>query len=99
MKHKYNAIPTIVDDIRFGSKGEAKRYCELKLLKRAGEVLYFLMQVPFHLEGGIKYICDFLVFWKDGSHTVEDYKGFKTQVYKLKKKLVENQYPIKITEI
>ncbi len=99
MKHKYNAIPTIIDNIRFGSKAESKRYCELKLLQRAGEVLYFIMQPPFHLEGGIKYIADFLIFWKDGSHTIEDVKGFKTAIYKLKKKQVEARYPIKITEI
>lgn len=99
MKHKYKAIPTIIDGIRFASKKEAKRYCELKLLQNAGEVLYFIMQPPFHLEGGIKYIADFLIFWKDGTHTVEDIKGFKTALYKMKKKLVEVRYPIKITEI
>jgi len=31
--HKYGAIPTEVDGIRFASKKEEKRYGELKLLE------------------------------------------------------------------
>jgi hypothetical protein len=99
MKHKFNAKPTTLDDIKFSSKAEAKRYSVLKLLEKSGEVIFFLRQVPFHLEGGIKYVCDFLVFWADGECSVEDVKGMKTPMYILKKKQVEARYPIKITEI
>lgn len=99
IKHKFRAKQTIVDDIIFSSKKEAKRYNQLILLQRAGEVLFFLRQVPFHLPGKIKYVCDFVVFWVDGSVTIEDIKGFKTAMYILKKKQVEALYPITITEI
>jgi hypothetical protein len=99
LRHKFNAKPTQCDGIKFSSKKEAKRYTELRLAQQAGLVEMFLRQVPFHLPAGIKYICDFMVFWQDGSVTVEDVKGYKTDIYILKKKQVETIYPIEITEI
>lgn len=99
LRHKYNAKPVTDDGIRFSSKKEHKRYLELKLLQNSGEVAFFQMQCPFHLPAGVKYICDFQVYWKDGNITFEDVKGVKTDIYKLKKKQVEGVYPITITEI
>jgi len=41
-----------------------------------------------------------MIFWKDGSVTFEDVKGFKTKEYTIKKKQVEDIYfPVTITEI
>ena len=99
IKHKFRAKPTECDDIKFSSQKEAKRYKLLKLLQEKGEVLFFLRQVPFHLTADIKYVCDFVVFWANGEITIEDVKGFKTDIYKLKKKQVESLYPIQITEV
>lgn len=99
LKHKFKAVRTDYDNIKFASKKECKRYIELKLLKEKGEVLFFLRQVPFHLEGGVKWVADFLVFWLDGNVTIEDPKGIKTSLYIAKKKMVEATYPISITEI
>ncbi len=99
IKHKFKAIPTNYDGIKFGSKKEQKRYAQLILLEKSGELLFFLRQVPFHLPGNVKYVCDFMCFWKDGSVTIEDVKGFKTEMYKAKKKIVEATYPIEIMEI
>lgn len=99
IKHKFRAIATVNDGIKFPSKKEAKRYGELKLLQSKNQVLFFLRQVPFHLEANIKYVCDFMVFWSDGSITIEDVKGVKTKIYILKKKQVEARYGITITEI
>lgn len=99
IRHKFKAKPSECDGIKFASKKEQKRYSELQVLKSAGDVLFFLRQTPLHLPGGVKYICDFLVFWADGSVTFEDVKGFKTDMYKTKKKLVEATYPINIKEI
>lgn len=99
LRHKFKAKPCEYDDIKFASKKEAKRYLELQSLKRLGEVVFFLRQTPFHLTGGVKYVCDYLVFWKDGEVTIEDVKGMRTDMYKLKKKQVETLYPITITEI
>jgi hypothetical protein len=68
-------------------------------LQQQNVVLFFLRQVPFHLPGNVKYYCDFQVFWVDGNITFEDVKGMKTDIYILKKKLVEQTYPITLTEI
>lgn len=99
LKHKFGAIRTEIDGIKFDSKKEAKRYQELLFLQKTGEVLFFLRQTPFHLPGGTKYLCDFVVFWKNGDITFEDVKGMKTPMYSLKKKQVEALYPIEIKEI
>jgi hypothetical protein len=99
LKHKFKAKRTNVDDIKFSSKKEANRYNTLKLLRKSGEILFFLRQVPFYLPGGVKYICDFLIFWVNGEVTIEDVKGFKTESYKAKKKMVEALYPIEISEV
>lgn len=96
---KYKNKITEVDGIKFRSKAEARRYGELKLLRRAKEVKYFLMQVPFHLPGGVKYVCDFYVVWTDGKVTVEDVKGVQTPTFIMKRKMVEDLYPISITLI
>lgn len=99
MRHKYNAIKTDVDGIKFDSKKEATHYQNLKMMKDQGIVLFFLRQVPFHLPGNVKYVCDFQVFWSNGDVSFEDVKGYRTQLYNTKKKLVESLYPIKIKEI
>lgn len=98
-KSKYKAQPTIVDGIRFASKREARRYSELVQMQRAGQVVYFLRQVPFHLPGGIIYRADFVVFYPNNSHDVEDVKGVRTKEYLMKKRLVESSYPVKIREV
>ena len=99
VRHKFKAKPQEYDGIKFPSKAEAKRYLELKVLQEKGEVLFFLRQVPFHLAGGVKYVCDFMIFWADGSVTVEDVKGMKTPLYVAKKKMVESTYPVEIIEV
>ncbi len=98
IRHKFNAVRTEVDGITFASKKEAKRYKELVLLRENGDILFFLRQVPFHLPGNVKYLCDYLIFWANGDVTFEDVKGMKTAMYILKKKQVEALYPIKIAE-
>lgn len=97
--HKFRAVPTETDGIKFASKKEAKRYRELKALMLSGEILFFLRQVPFHLVGNVTYRCDFMIFWANGTVTIEDVKGMKTPMYILKKKQVEALYPIKIVEV
>ena len=98
-RHKFNAVRTELDGFKFASKKEGKRYEELKILQTNGDVIFFLRQIPFYLAPGTKYVCDFQVFWKDGTVTFEDVKGYKTSEYKTKKKMVEYKYPITIQEI
>jgi hypothetical protein len=106
---KYHAKKTTVDGISFSSKKEAAYYVKLKLDVASGKVKYFLRQVPLHLPGNIRYVVDFIVVYLtnicepgyDDAVIVDyiDCKGFKTDVYKMKKKLVEATYPIKIIEV
>ena len=98
IKHKYHAIPTFRDGIRFDSKKEAAYYDDLKLRVAAGEVLFFFRQTPIHLPGGVKMVVDFLEFHTDGTVHVIDVKGYKTDVYKNKKSMVEALYPITVEE-
>lgn len=99
---KYHNKKPEVDGITFDSRKEAKYYCDLKLLKQAGEIEYFELQPEFVLlepkndkvtGRGIKYRADFKVFYPNGKVKIVDTKGYKTNVYKLKKKLLLAKYP------
>ncbi|WP_286669386.1 DUF1064 domain-containing protein [Thomasclavelia cocleata] len=100
---KYNAVKTILDDIKFDSKKEARRYIQLKQMERAGLIKKLRLQVPFVLVDKscygreIKYVADF-VYIENGAEIVEDVKGVKTPVYKLKKRLMAERYGIKVKE-
>ena len=97
MRHKYNATATTTHGIRFDSKREARYYDQLVLRKRAGEVLVWLRQVSFHLPGGVRYVVDFLEFHADGTTHFVDVKGYATESFKAKKRMVEMLYaPITI---
>lgn len=97
--HKFKNQPTEVEGVRFQSKKEAKYYQDLCLARRSGDLLFFLRQVPFHLPGGVRYIVDFVEFWKSGETRFVDVKGFKTPTYQMKKKIVESEYPVEIIEM
>lgn len=99
IRHKFNAKPCEYDGKKFDSKKEARYYLSLKKRQEAGEVLFFLRQVPFDLPGNVKYRLDFLEFHSDGTVHAIDVKGFKTDIYILKKKQVEAVYPIIIEEV
>ena len=98
-RSKYGAKKTEVDGIKFDSQKEAKYYIFLKQLKQAGEVVLFLMQVPFILPGAIRYRLDFQVFYADGRIEWVDVKGVITDVYRIKKAQVEEIYGIEIKEV
>jgi len=106
---KFHATRTVVDGITFDSKREAKRYSELKLMERAGVIsdlqrqVKFELQPAFYLDGktyrAINYIADFVYYKvKTGEEVVEDCKGFRTDVYKLKAKMFAYQYGVSILE-
>lgn len=98
---KYRAVPVEVDGIRFASKREAARYGVLKLLEASGEIegLELQPRFPLVVEGARvgTYVGDFR--YLDGGETiVEDVKGVKTPVYRLKKRLVKALYGVEIKE-
>jgi len=103
-RHKYGTSrpeERTVDGVLFASKLEARRYRELLLLQEYGQLRppFFLRQVPFHLPGRTRYVLDFLVFWADGRVSLEDAKGHATEVYKLKRRQVEELYQVELTEV
>lgn len=103
--HKYHAVPSVVDNIRFDSKAEARRFEELKLLQKAGAIKRFQLQPSFILLDAytkpngekvrpIIYKADFEVFYPDHVE-IEDVKGVETPIFKLKRKMFEKRYPDK----
>jgi len=95
---KYRNKKVTIDGIKFDSKKEAKRYSDLKILERVGKIENlelqprFLLQDKFTFNGKtirkIEYIADFQFYDIESKCIiVEDVKGMKTEVYKIKKKL------------
>ncbi len=93
IRHKFHAVATECDGLRFDSKAEARYYLYLKARQSTGEVVGFLRQVPFHLPGGVRYVVDFLIFNADGSVQFVDVKGHETAEFKTKMRLVKTLYP------
>lgn len=99
MKSKYHNRKTTIDGIKFDSAREAKRYSELKLLERGKKIKKLVLQPEFILQCGFKdgmgdkhrpitYRADFqYIDTENGFTVVEDVKGMKTEVYKIKKKM------------
>ena len=100
--NKYRAVKTKVDGLTFDSKAEAKRYGELLLLRSAGEIFALAVHPKYELTvNGVKvgtYVADFAYMASDRL-IVEDVKGVKTAVYRLKKKLMKAIHNIEITEV
>lgn len=96
-RSKYNAVRTK----GFASKREAQRFDELRLLEKAGAISDLQCQVAYKVAINgrhcFTYYADFRYF--DGQeHRVEDVKGYKTAMYRLKKKVIEAYHGITIEE-
>lgn len=102
---KYKAVRTTVDGIPFASKKEARRYEELKMLRVQRIVSDIQLQPKFKIEVNGKFICHYIADFCYIDHArhcsviYEDVKGYKTPVYKLKKKLTEALFNITIHEV
>lgn len=109
MANKYHARKVTVDGITFDSLSEARRYGELRLLERAGEIQDLKVHVKFPLEVNDQLICsyvaDFVYLQLHPRRAVfEDVKGgrtggTRTAVYRLKRKLFKAIYGLDITEV
>ena len=106
--NKFGAVRTEIAGITFASKKEATRYQELCLLLKAGEITGLRLQpvFPLSVANGLnvrveigKYIADFDYVLPGGTRVVEDVKGVRTALYKWKKRHVEAQYDITVTEV
>lgn len=98
---KYHAQKTTVDGITFDSRKEADRYIVLKGMEEDGSIEDLRRQVRYELipafdvDGRhyrpVCYVADF-VYVEDGKTVVEDVKGMRTDVYRLKSKLFARRY-------
>jgi len=105
---KYGNTKVTIDDFVFDSVKEGRYYTELKFRKKAKDIKDFKKQVKFAIKIGdvhiANYFLDFQVEHNDGSTEYIDIKGrdkttnewITTDVFKLKKKLVEAIYKIEI---
>lgn len=111
---KYGNRKITTTDGTFDSLKEARRWQELKLMQKAGEIKNLERQKKFLLIPKVKgkdgysqratyYIADFVYLEKYGDWQyrmiVEDTKGVRTEVYKLKKKLMYWRHGIRIREV
>ena len=105
---KYHNKKLTVDGQTFDSGKEYRRFRELCLLERAGQIAGLQRQVKFELlpaqridgkvvERACSYVADF-VYTEDGQQVVEDAKGMRTQEYRLKRKLMLWVHGIRIKE-
>lgn len=105
-RSKYgNVKVTTPDGETFDSGREADRWMQLKLLEKAGEISHLERQPVILLYSGttpvrgasgrhLFYKADFRYFdTKKDALVIEDSKGFKTDVYKLKKAFVQAMMP------
>ncbi len=96
---KYKNVRTFAVDRTFASGREEVRAGELNLLLRAGEIFCLNFQVRFPLPGKTVYIADFVYLDKQLEPVIEDAKGIKTPVYKLKKRQFAERYGKEIEEV
>ena len=111
--NKYGAQKVEIDGIRFASKHEANRYCELKYMERTHMISDLQLQRTFTLIGmqrdkngkiierPVKYVADFVYKDQDGNTVVEDTKSpaTRTTAYVIKRKLMLSIYGLRIQEI
>lgn len=109
-KSKYGNVRTIIDGIKFDSKGESQRYTFLKHMQALGRIKDLRLQVPYVLvpkgrsEAGkairaLTYKADFVyIDTKTGHEVVEDFKGKRTQDYINKSKQMKQVHGIEIYE-
>lgn len=101
---KYHNKKVEVDGIEFDSQREANRYCELKIFFQLGEITDLELQPEFLLQEGFRkngkryrkivYRADFRYRVVSSREViVEDSKGYRTEVFRIKQKLFEERYP------
>lgn len=94
---------------KFDSKKEYNRYMTLQYQQQNGKIKNLQRQVRYNLlpsqyvdgkcvERGISYIADF-VYEQDGKTVIEDVKGYRTDVYKIKRKLMLYIHGVLVKEI
>lgn len=96
--NKYHNKKCIYKDMTFDSKKERDYYVILEMMLKNNQITDLKTQVKFELQPSFKfngktirsinYIADF-TYIKDGKLIIVDTKGYRTEVYKLKKKMMQ----------
>lgn len=104
------AEATVVDGIRFPSGKQARRYAELKLAERAGQIIGLQIEVTIPLvvngvsifpkgyRADATYVENIQDPWGSWKFCIEDSKGMRTELYEVKCKLIKAIYGITIKE-
>ena len=100
---KYHAKRCEVDGINFASMRERNRYGHLKIRERVGEISNLRLQTRWPLRNSrgeqiAVYVSDF-DYIEDEALVIEDTKGVRTPIYRLKKKWFESEYRTQIREL
>lgn len=105
-RRKYHNVKVEIDGLTFDSQAEARRYGELRLLERDGEIRELGHHARFplvvHGQDCGYYEADFVYITREGERTVEDVKSPATRklaVYRLKAKLVWAIYGLTVREV
>ena len=96
--NKYRNKKVIIDGIKFDSMREAAVYQDFVRMLKSGVIEELRLQVPFTLQEKFKdeygacraitYKADFVVTHNDGLKEIIDVKGFETEAFKLKWKML-----------
>lgn len=112
-QHKYRAKAVVCPETGayFDSKGEYRRWQDLKLLERAGQITDLERQVKYPLSINGRPIkirskgypagrqCTLTLdyrYFEDGTLVVEDFKGYDTPASRLRRAVFEAQYGIPV---
>ena len=108
-QNKYHNNKIIYDGKKFDSNKEKNYYIKLKLLESYNMITGLKRQVRYEIQPkyeikgrkvrAITYVADFTYKDEKGKTHIIDVKGYKTEVYKLKKKMFEYRYNIEIEEV
>lgn len=108
-RSKYNAKPVVVDGVRFDSQREYKRWGDLCMLEKGGQISQLERQVPYELapavnlygerrkKTALRYVADFRYFdVKAGHFVVEDAKGYESPIARIKRHLMKSVHGIDV---
>lgn len=98
-QNKYKNKHVEYHGIKFDSKKEGAYYLKLKTMEELGIIRDLKLQVKFELQPSYKfngktirainYIADFTYYDENNKYHIVDTKGIKTDVYKIKKKMMQ----------
>ena len=100
---KFRNVKVVYNGMKFDSKGELNRWCELVLLEKAGQINTLARQVRFCVQEkqgktrGIYWVPDFCYFQSDGQAVIEDFKSPETANkadFRMKVKLCNEKYQV-----